>query len=66
MFGDYENGLIKLHRTMNEATHLQEPLNRQIAYDRLLAVVINLKSNSYERITYQVKNSASSFKRTTT
>lgn len=31
-------------------------------YDRLLAVVINLKSISYERIIYQIKNSASRFK----
>lgn len=43
MFGDYENEPIKINESMNEATHLQEPLNRQIAYDRLLcAGVVNI------------------------
>lgn len=37
MFGDNENEPIKINESMNETIHLQEPLNRQIAYDRLLA-----------------------------
>ena len=39
MFGDYENEFINIHLIMNEATHIQDLYNRQIAYEPMLAVV---------------------------